>query len=95
MRFVSINVVHPYSNIDTATTWKKSHFIISDRLDFHMIDILSIAFYALVKSISTSISVDEMLLSNWSNDFRGLSLRVEMSPFCLRQLNESQCRMML
>ena len=27
MHFVSVHVLHPYSNIDTATAWKKSHFI--------------------------------------------------------------------
>ena len=43
MRFVSVNVVHPYSSIDTAAAWKKSFFILSDRSDFHMIDRLAIA----------------------------------------------------
>ena len=37
-RFVSVQVVHPYSSIDTTVAWKKLHFILSVRFDFHMID---------------------------------------------------------
>ena len=33
-RFVSIQVVHPYSSIDTTAAWKKLRFILSVRLDF-------------------------------------------------------------
>ena len=39
--FVSIHVVHPYSSIDTTAAWKKLHFILSVRSDFHMINSLS------------------------------------------------------
>ena len=49
MRFVSIHVMHPYSSIDSATTWKKSHFILMDRPDFHMIDNLSYAVHTFVR----------------------------------------------
>ena len=35
-RFVSFQVVHPYSSIDTSAAWKKLCFILSDRFDFHM-----------------------------------------------------------
>ena len=42
-RLVSIQVVHPFSSIDTTAAWKKLHFIFSVRSDFHMIDSLSIA----------------------------------------------------
>ena len=45
--FVRVQVIHLYSSIDTATAWKKSCFILSDRLDFHMTDGLLIAFHAL------------------------------------------------
>ena len=37
-RLVSVQVVHPYSSIDTTATWKKLRFILSVRFDFHMID---------------------------------------------------------
>ena len=37
IHFVSIHVVHLYSSIDTTTAWKKSHFILLDRSDFHII----------------------------------------------------------
>ena len=36
-RFVSVQVVHPYSSIDTTATWKKLRFILSVRSDIHMI----------------------------------------------------------
>ena len=47
-RFVSVQVVHPYSSIDTTAVWKKLRFIFSVRFDFHMIDSLSITVHALV-----------------------------------------------
>ena len=43
LSFVSIHVVHPYSCMDTTAAWKKFHFILSDRSDFHMTNNLSIA----------------------------------------------------
>ena len=48
MSFVSIQVVQSESSIDTATSWKKSRFILSERSDFRRIDDLSIV----VKSFS-------------------------------------------
>ena len=36
-RLVSIQIVHPYSNIDMTADWKKLHFILSVKSDFHMI----------------------------------------------------------
>ena len=47
-------VVHPYSSIDTTAAWKKLHFILSVRSDFHMIDSLSIAVHAFVSRVSMS-----------------------------------------
>ena len=75
--FVCIHVVHPYNSTDTATAWKKSHFILLDQSDLHMIANMSIAFHAFVRLILTSLSVDEILLPrymNWSTNFRGLPL---------------------
>ena len=54
-----------------------------------MINSLSIDFYAFVKRILTSLSVDEMLpLSNvnWSIDSRVVLLRVEMAHFYLKHI---------
>ena len=42
---VRVYVEHLYSSTDTAITWKKSGFILSDGSDFHMIDNLSIAIH--------------------------------------------------
>ena len=61
-RFVSVQVVHPYSSIDTAAAWKKQRFISSVRYDFLMIKSLSIAVHAFVSRVSMSFSVDETLL---------------------------------
>ena len=60
--YVSVQVVHPFSRIDTAAAWKKLRFILSIRSDFHMIDSLSIAVHAFVSRESMSFSVDETLL---------------------------------
>ena len=68
-RLVSVQVVHPYSSIDTTAAWKKVRFILSDRSDFHMIESLSIAVYAFVSCVSMSFSVDETLLpSEWVSE---------------------------
>ena len=55
-RFVSVQVVHPYSSIDTTAAWKKQHFILSVRSDFHMIESLSIAVHAFVRRLFRLIS---------------------------------------
>ena len=60
-RFVSIQVVHPYSSIDTTTARQKLRFILSVRSDFHKINSLSIAVHAFVSLVSMSFSVDETL----------------------------------
>ena len=59
---VSVQVVHPYSSINTTAAWKKLRFILSVRSDFHMIDSLSIAVHAFISRVSMSFLVDEMLL---------------------------------
>ena len=51
-RLVSVQVVHPYSSINTTATWKKLRFILSVRYDFHMIDSLLIAVHAFVSRVS-------------------------------------------
>ena len=61
-RFVSVQVVRPYSSIDTTAAWKKLCFILSVRSDFHMVDSLSIAVHAFVSRVSMSFSIDETLL---------------------------------
>ena len=60
--FVSVQVVHPYSSIDMTAAWKKLHFILSVRSDFHMTDSLSIAVHAFVSHVSMSFSVDEIII---------------------------------
>ena len=83
IHFVSIHVVHPYSSINTTTPKKKSHFILLETSDFHMIDTLSIAVNGFTRHILTSLLVDGMLLlryMNLSTNFRGLLFTVEMTP---------------
>ena len=38
MGFIRVQVVHRFSNNDTAAPRKKSHFILSVGSDFHMVD---------------------------------------------------------
>ena len=71
MCFVSVHVVHPYSNIDKATAWKKSYFILLDRSNFYMINKQSVAVPSFARHVLTSLSV------NLSTYFRDLPLRVE------------------
>ena len=61
-RLVSVQVVHPYSSINTTAAWKKLRFILSVRSNFHMTDSLSIAVHAFVSRVSMSFSVDETQL---------------------------------
>ena len=63
--FVSVHL--PYMCMDTDTAWKKSGFILSDRLDFHIIDSLSIAFHTFAMRMLTSLSVNEILLPKCAN----------------------------
>ena len=68
---------------------KKLRFILLDKIDFHMINNLSIAFHAFTRHILMSLSVDEMLLLRYVNlpaNSRELPLRLEMSP-CLKHIN--------
>ena len=83
-----VSLVHPYVSTDTATAWKKFRFVSSDRSDFHKIDNLSIAVHAFVRCMLSSLSADEILLPsyvNLSSNFRGLPLRVEMTPARLKR----------
>ena len=50
-RLVSVQVVHPYSSIDTTAAWKKLSFILSVRSDFHMIYCLSRAAHGFVSCV--------------------------------------------
>ena len=66
----------------TATTWKRSHYILSERSDFYMIYNLSIASHAFARRMLTSLSVDEILLLrhvNWSTNSKG-ALEVKIAP---------------
>ena len=90
MRFVNVHMVHPYSSTVIATAWKKSHFILSDRSDFHMINNLLIAVHTFTRQMLTSHSVDEILLPrcvNLSTNFIGLPLKMEMITSCLKHMN--------
>ena len=79
--------MQPFSSTDLAMAGKNSHFILSARSDFHMINNLSIAIHAFPMYILTLLSVDEILLPryvNWSINFKDLQSSVEMASFCLK-----------
>ena len=86
-RFVSVYTVHRYSCIDTATAKKKSHFILSDRSDFHIIDNLPIAAHAFARRILTTLSVDETLLPKYVN----LSTNFTKPPFGVESALNNYC----
>ena len=55
------------------TVWKKFHFIILERSDFHMISNLTLVVNICVWSMLTSLSVDKILLPrymNWSANLK-------------------------
>ena len=82
-------MVHPNNSTNTATAWKKSRFTLSERLDFYVID-LSIAVYAFPMCMLTSLLVSEILLLryvNMSTNFRGLLVKGEIAPSCLKHMN--------
>ena len=54
--------MHPYSNIDTTSAWKKLPFILSDKSDFQMTDSLLIAVHTFASCVLMSFSEDETLL---------------------------------
>ena len=76
----------PYG-VAICTAWKNSRFILSEKLDFHMVDNLLITVHAFPTHILTSLSVDEILLPRYvkgSINFRGLSFSVETALYCLK-----------
>ena len=78
--FVNIYVVHPYYSMDTTTARKKFRFNSSDRLNFHMIDSLSIAVHAFARRKLISFSVDKTLLPRHMN----LSTNFREPPFMIK-----------
>ena len=81
--FVSVHVVHPHSSTDKTLAWKKSHSILLGRLDFYMIDNLSIAAHVFTRWILISFSVDETQLPGYvklPTNFRCSLFRVEVAP---------------
>ena len=85
-----------YSSADMVTAWKNSHFILSVRVDFHMIDNLSKAAHGFLRRMLAQFSIDEILLPKyvkWSN-FRSLLLNVEMAPSFLKHMNSVLSKLM-
>ena len=65
-------------------------FLLSKESDFHMIDGQSTIIHTFARYMLTSLSVHEILLSgyiNRSSIFRGLPLKIEMAPSCLKLMN--------
>ena len=66
-------MVQLYSSRDTATVWKNSCFILLEGSDFQLVDNLSVGVCVFSIHISTSFSIDEILLPmyvKWSTNFR-------------------------
>ena len=67
-------MVQSYNSTDTATTWKNCCFVLSERLDFHIVGNLLITVHALFIRMLTLLSVDAILLLRYvkCSDFRRL-----------------------
>ena len=63
-RLVSIQIVHPYISIDTTAAWKKLHFILSVRSDFHMIDSLSMNLSTSFREVPSSVEMSPFWLKH-------------------------------
>ena len=73
-----------------TTAWNNCHFILSERLDFHMVNNLLIADHTFLIHILTLLSVDKTLLPRYINlctHFKGLPFNMEMAPPCLKCMN--------
>ena len=86
---VSIQVVHPQCSTDTATAGKKScfNFVREIRFPYNRQPVHSN--HAFPMHMLTTLLVDEILLPryvNWFINFRGLPLKVEMTP-CWKHRN--------
>ena len=64
---VRVKVVWPYSSTVTTTGWQNSHFILSERSDFHMVKDLSREVCGLSLRMLTLLSVDKILLPMYMN----------------------------
>ena len=92
--FLSVHIMHPYSSIDTTAAWKKMHFILSIRSDYHMTDSLSLAVPAFASHVLMCFSVDETLLPRLvilSTSFKSQPLSVEMSSLALKHIYSVLC----
>ena len=66
---------------------KEFYLILSEQSYFHMVDNLSWKVHVLHLSMSTSLSVDEILLpryGNWLTNFWDLPFNMEIVPSCLK-----------
>ena len=87
MPFLKAQVVQLHGSINTVTAWEKSHFIWSERSDFHMVVNHPIAVDTLLIYMLKFISVDEILLPmhmDWSTNFRALPFNEKVAPSWLK-----------
>ena len=89
MSFFNVPMVQEYSSTETATPWKKFHFILSERSDFLWIDNMSIAVHAFGMRMLKLLLLDERWLQRYVNKFVYLSnlpLIVKMFTSCLKRM---------
>ena len=87
-----VQVVHLYSCTNWATAWIKSHFILSEKSDFYLINNLSIAVHAFPMHILTLLSEGKMLLARYvgySTNFKSFLLQLKFAPSCLKYMNSA------
>ena len=87
MRFFKVHVIHPYSSTDTATEEVPFYFC---RYPIFIRSTTCQIVHAFLMRMLTTYSVDEILLPsyvNWSTNFRGLSLKMKMTPSGIKHMN--------
>ena len=88
MCFVSIHVVHLYCSIDTATACRKSHFILLDRSDFHIIDMTNADYVDILGLVANTPAQAKSLLLNLEQTTGGIGLYVNANKtefMCIKQ----------
>ena len=77
-----------YIRMTAVIAWKKYSVLLLDRVDFSMIDYLSVVLHALTQGMFISLSVDEIVLPRYvdrSANFRTLPLKHRLTPIVIRK----------
>ena len=89
---IKVQLMQPYNSTDMATAWNNSCFILSERLDFHVVVKLSIVVHAFPMHMLRYVDIDEIWLPrcmNSSINFSGLQFNEKMTSSWLKAMNSA------